>query len=130
MEKAKIIRAQTLQKQQHSGQAHLHTHMLGLTHSLQAHIVNQPMCAYRPTFTCTHVPSPLHTHQNLGGSNTSLSKTISFANPCTCQLLSQWPGARSITLLISVSLDHLDGRQGYKVAPAGLPGQPGSAPYS
>ena len=60
MEKAKIIRAQTPQKQQHSGQAHLHTHILALTHSLQAHTVNQPTCAHRSTHahmcphTCTH----------------------------------------------------------------------------
>lgn len=104
-----------------------HTYLLSHTH-------------YKPTqSTSPHVHRDPHMHtcaltlahnQNLGGSNTSSSMTISFANPCTCQLLSQWPGARCISPLISVSLDYLDGRQGYKVAPAGLPGQPGSAPYS
>lgn len=68
---------------------HICTHIYLVSHTHYKPTQSTSLCAYRPTITCTHVPSHLHMHQNLGGSNTSLSKTISFANPCTCRLLSQ-----------------------------------------
>lgn len=130
MEKAKVIRTQAKRITAASRQG---SSRLMQVQMQAAYMLLQPTLSANPhepshlnsMHIHTHVHSHLHTHPTLGSSNTNLEMTVSFANSFTCQLPfpGAWAGAE-------FAMGSLEGRQGYMVTPAGLPGQPGLCLYS